>query len=78
MAIGELFYERMDEAFGMLNALGKLQKLPRVAVPLGCTSKAVGQKRKNIIRLCEKYSLINVKIVEKSSVLGYNIIIDLS
>ena len=76
LAIGELFYERMDEAFGMLNGLGKLQKLPRVAVPLGCTSKAVGQKRKNIIRLCEKYSLINVKIVEKSSVLGYNIIIE--
>lgn len=76
LAIGEIFYERMDEAFGKLNASGKLQKLPRVAVPPGCTSKAVGQKRKNIIRLCEKYSLINVKIVEKSSVLGYNIIIE--
>ncbi len=76
LAIGEIFYERIDEALKKLQSEGDLKKIPHVAVPVGCTSKAVGQKRKNIIRLCEKYSLLNVKIVEKSSVLGYNIIIE--
>ena len=76
LAIGEIFYERMDAEFEKMKRSGNLDKIPRVAVPCGCTSKAVGQKRKNIIRLCEKYSLLNIKTVENNSIIGYNIIIE--
>ena len=76
LAIGEIFYEQMDD----LIAKNIAEKVPGktlcIGVPVGCTSKAVGQKRKNIIRLCNKYSLLNIKIVEKSSIIGYNITIE--
>ena len=73
MAISELFYEKMDELLANLEKRGRHITF---YVSKGCTSKAVGQKRKNILRLCSKYSLLGIKIVEKSEILGYNIIID--
>ena len=78
MAIGELFYERMDEIISKLSSNDIEKKNRRLVfnVSKGSTSKAVGQKRKNIVRLCEKYSLLGIKIVEKSSIIGYNIIIE--
>ena len=75
LAIGEIFYEKMDEALGELNKRAELPKKPIVYVPQGCTSKAVGQKRKNIERLCRKYSIYDVKILEKNSIIGYNILL---
>ena len=54
-----------------------INKQVKFHVPVGCTSKAVGQKRKNILCLCEKYSICNIKILEKKSIIGYNIIIEL-
>lgn len=78
MAIGEIFYEKMDELISHLDANEIEKRGKRLAfyVAKGCTSKAVGQKRKNIIRLCSKYSLLGIKIVEKYSIIGYNIVID--
>ena len=38
-------------------------------------SKAVGQKRKNKQRICQKYGIRQIKVLEKSEVSGYNIII---
>ena len=75
LAIGEIFFERLDSAFEERKESGNLEKIPTVYVPKGCVSKAVGQKRKNILRLCEKYSLANVKVLENSSIIGYNILI---
>ena len=75
LAIGEIFFERLDSAFEERKESGNLEKIPNVYVPKGCVSKAVGQKRKNILRLCEKYSLANVKVLENSSIIGYNILI---
>lgn len=78
MAIGEIFYEKMDKLISTLS-LDEIEKRNRkliFKVAKGNTSKAVGQKRKNIIRLCEKYSLLGIKIVEKSEIIGYNIIIE--
>lgn len=50
-----------------------------IFVPVGAVSMAVGQKRRNILRLMGKYSVrkgINrIKILEKSELIGYNIII---
>ena len=78
MAIGEIFYERMDKLISQLSPEEIEKRGHRLvfAVPKGSTSKAVGQKRKNTIRLCDKYSLLGIKIVEKSSILGYNITIE--
>ena len=73
MAIGEIFYERMDKLLSEAALEKASMKIAIFSVPMGCTSKAVGQKRRNILRICEKYSLLNVKIVEKNCVLGYNI-----
>ena len=74
MAIGEIYYEKMDELISGLDLNGDKRLV--LGVAKGCTSKAVGQKRKNITRLCEKYSLYGIKIVEKSENIGYNITIE--
>lgn len=75
LAIGEIFFENIDEA--ICNALSErhISKKLTVYVPTGCVSKAVGQKRRNILRLCEKYSLNDIKILEKNSLIGYNILL---
>ena len=76
LAIGEIFYEQMDELISKSIAEHKIENTLCIGVPMGCTSKAVGQRRKNILRLCDKYSLSNIKIVEKNSIIGYNITIE--
>jgi len=75
MAIGEIFFDRMDALISEMsdNDKKKFAVDPKFFVPRGCTSKAIGQKKKNIIRLCEKYSLSTIKILEKDSLIGYNI-----
>lgn len=81
LAMGELFYRRICEGLDMLD-LSAVREGTEVAVyvPRGATSMAVGQKKRNMLRLKEKYcknSRINrIKILEKSSIIGYNIIID--
>lgn len=76
MAIGEIFYEKMDELISGLTPDEMSKKNIVFYVPKGCTSKAVGQKRKNILRLCEKYSISKIKILEKNSIIGYNILLE--
>ena len=44
--------------------------------PKGDISKVVGQKRKNIQKIYEKYGIKSVKVLEKNELLSYNIIID--
>ncbi len=72
LAIGEIFYEKMDLA---LSEAPTIERIPTFYVPKGCTSKAIGQKRVNISRLCKKYSIINAKVVEKNEIIGYNILL---
>ena len=45
-------------------------------VARGAVSKAVGQKRCNIVALSEKYRVNIVKILEKTELFGYNVIIE--
>ena len=70
--------EEADRAIGDIDASGKTMT---VFVPRGATSRAIGQKKRNILRLNEKYcknlSINRIKILENSSIIGYNIIIDL-
>lgn len=43
--------------------------------PKGEISKIVGQKRKNIEKICQKYQIKRVKVLEKDELLRYNITI---
>ena len=55
------------------------EKIPSkilVYCPKGEISKIVGQKRKNIEKICQKYGIKSVKVLEKDELLSYNIIID--
>lgn len=83
LAMGELFYRRIcAEADNLLSTMNAEGKTMTVFVPKGATSRAVGQKKRNILRLNEKYcknhAINRVKILENSSIIGYNIIIDFS
>ena len=75
LAVGEIFFEKMDEALEERSRVETLPQKPVIYVPVGCTSKAVGQKRKNILRLCRKYLIRDVKILEKNTIIGYNILL---
>lgn len=79
LAMGEVFFRRvcaeMDRRIATGDADGARETV--IFVPRGATSRAVGQKRSNIVRLAEKYSLPGAtnhfKILEKSELIGYNI-----
>lgn len=75
LAMGELFYDKMCSLIEDLPDEG--DKNIVFYVPLGATSKAVGQKKKNINRIKDKYfvkkHIRSVKILEKNILLGYNI-----
>jgi len=73
MAMGELYFRRICadiERQGIRG--GELT----VWVALGSVSKAVGQKKVNKARICEKYGVRRVKVLEKNSIIGYNIILE--
>lgn len=83
LAMGELTYRRIcEEADKAILSTDPRGKTMTVYVPVGATSRAVGQKKRNILRLNEKYcknhAINRIKILEISSIIGYNIIIDLS
>lgn len=76
LAIGELYFDKMTELVNEAVKEGKDIKTITFAVAKGHTSKAIGQKKKNIIRLKEKYSIERIKVIEKNQILGYNIVLD--
>lgn len=75
LAMGEIFYEEMCR---LLNESGDVSgKKVIFYVPRGAVSRAVGQKRTNIERICKKYSPLCVKVLEKNELMRYNVIIDI-
>ena len=73
MAMSELFYERIcDELDRCKISGGSLI----IYVPRGAMSKAIGQKKKNKEKICKKYCLESLKVLEKNELLGYNIILE--
>ena len=72
LAMQEVFFRKICEAYEKLE---NPKKELTLCVPRGCISKAVGQKRHNILRFSQKYSANIVKIIEKSDVFGYNVIL---
>ncbi len=79
-AIGELSMSALylDKICEIIEA-EKLSKIPEKIViycPKGDISKIVGQKRKNLEKIYQKYGIKNVKVLEKTELLSYNITID--
>jgi histone acetyltransferase (RNA polymerase elongator complex component) len=75
LAMGELYFERICREI-------EKQKISggdlTVYVSKGSVSKAVGQKKRNKQRICQKYGIRRIKVLEKDEILGYNIILDTS
>ncbi len=73
MAMSELYFRRIcGELDSRTVDGGELT----VYVAKGAVSKAVGQKKRNKLKLCEKYGLSRVKVLEKNEIIGYNIILE--
>ena len=73
LAMGELYYERICREIERLGLRGETLT---IYVPEGCVSKAVGQKKKNKQRICQKYGFKTIKVLEKNQIIGYNIILE--
>ncbi len=73
LAMSELYRRRIAEAVEDRHLEGKRLTL---SVAVGAVSKAVGQKRRNIEALREKYGVNIVKILEKNEIFGYNVKIE--
>ena len=73
LAMNELYLYRICDELDRLGARGGNLT---VFVSRGSVSKAVGQKRRNIVEICKKYELEWAKVLEKNEIIGYNIIIE--
>ncbi len=76
-AIGELaenyvFYKKICEKIEKekLDVSGKTLV---IYCPIGCTSKVIGQKKSNKIKLINNLNIKYIKVVEKNDVIDYNI-----
>ncbi len=70
LAMSELYFRRICEA---IEKEEKKSERLVLFVSSGSIGKAVGQKRRNIKRLREKYGINQIKILEKKTIIGYNI-----
>ena len=73
LAMNELYFDRICKE---LDARHRSGGRVTVYVSRGATSKAVGQNKKNKVKICQKYALESLKVLEKNDILGYNIMID--
>ncbi len=77
LAMSELYFERICERIEKeLDASNIRGGGLKIFVARGAVSKAVGQKKKNKVKICEKYGFEWIKVLEKNELLGYNIIIE--
>lgn len=73
LAMGELYFDRICEEIEARSISGGELT---VFVSRGSVSKAVGQKKKNKLRICQKYGIKRVKVLEKNEIIGYNILLE--
>ena len=73
LAMNELYFKRICEE---LDKTEKTGEVLMIYVAPGAVSRAVGQKRRNILRLSEKYGINRIKVLEKIDIIGYNIKIE--
>ena len=75
MSMSALYFDIICKELDKISS----EKMPNkitVFCAKGEISKIVGQKRKNIEKICQKYGIKTVKVLEKNELLRYNIIID--
>lgn len=74
LVYGEFFYRTISREIDkrLLENSGNIT----LHVPKGRISTVVGQKRRNIIRLKDKYKINNVKFIENSTDMRYNIMLE--
>ncbi len=75
LAMSALYFDKICEQ-AEIKLQGEAPKSMVIYCPRGEISKIVGQKRTNIEKIYLKYGIKNVKVLEKSELLRYNIIID--
>ncbi len=73
LAMNELYFRRICRELDKLDVKGGELT---VFVSRGSVSKAVGQGRQNKTKICEKYGIRRVKVLEKNEIIGYNIILE--
>ncbi|MBO5845180.1 MAG: radical SAM protein, partial [Clostridia bacterium] len=74
LAMGELYF---DKICAELDKCGDISgRSLTISVAERATSKVAGQNRRNKLRICEKYGVNKIKILEKNEIIGYNIILD--
>ena len=75
MAMSALYLDKISEELDKIEP-PKMPQNINILCAKGEISKIVGQKRKNIEKICQKYGIKRVKVLEKNELLSYNIIID--
>ena len=75
LAMNALYFDKIEEAISGKESFAKGKKMI-IYVPRGEISKVVGQKRSNIEKIRQKYQPRSVKVLEKSELLSYNIMIE--
>ena len=75
LAMSALYFDKICEQIEAYEGDGLPERIT-VFCPKGEISKIVGQKRVNIEKINKKYGIKRVKVLEKSELLRYNIIID--
>ncbi len=71
LVYGEIYYRAICSEIQKLGLSGARQL--QITVPKGDISKAIGQKKKNILRIQEKYYINYIKFIEKTGEKRYNI-----
>ena len=74
LAMGELYYEKICRELDKMKDLQGAELV--IYGGIGTTSKISGQNKRNKIRICKKYGVSKIKILEKKEIIGYNIILD--
>ena len=70
LAMGELYFERICEKLDCYEKSVLEGKILTICVASGCVSRAVGQNKKNKVRLCHKYGFKHIKVLEKKDIVG--------
>ena len=73
LVYGEVYYDFILDELKSVTEKDLRGKRLNIEVPFGAKSKAIGQKRKNIIRLQELYGFSSVKVQENKSLSAYEI-----
>ena len=74
MVVGALYYNKV---VNILNAYDHLNTtVLRVKVAKGCTSKMIGQNKRNKLRLIREFGLADMIVTEDENLYGYEVIIN--